>query len=103
MLVTLNYHLGGEVEKLSAIFDDDESKAKSHYESLNVGIQSLNQLVDSESNLTLVTSVKIQSRLGTGLMDFLKSTIIGFLAGWLLETPSLATICKNNTSVHKRS
>ncbi len=81
MLATLNYHLGGEVEKLSAIFDDDESKAKSHYQNLNVEIQSANHLVDSEKNLILVTSMENQRRVRARLMDFPKSTIIGFQVG----------------------
>ena len=81
MLATLNYHLDGEVEKLSAIFDDDESKAKTHYQNLNVEIQSANHLVDSENNLILVTSMENQRRVRARLMDFPKSTIIGFQVG----------------------
>lgn len=81
MLATLNYHLGGEVEKLSMIFDDDESKAKTHYQNLNVEIQPASQLVDSEKNLILVTSMENQRRIRARLMDFPKSTIIGFQVG----------------------
>jgi hypothetical protein len=81
MLATLNYHLNGEVEKLSVIFDDDESKAKTQYQNLNVEIQSANSLVDSESNLILVTSMENQRRVRSRLMDFPKSTIVGFQVG----------------------
>ncbi len=81
MLATLNYHLDGEVENLSAIFDDDESKAKTHYQNLNVEIQSATNLVDSESNLILVTSMENQRQIRARLMDFPKSTIIGFQVG----------------------
>jgi hypothetical protein len=73
--------LDGEVEKLSTIFDDDESKAKTHYQNLNVEIQSATHLVDSEKNLILVTSMENQRRVRARLMDFPKSTIIGFQVG----------------------
>ena len=72
---------GGEVEKLSAIFDDDKSKDKTHYQNLNVEIQSSNHLIDSGSNLILVTSMENQRRVRARLMDFPKSTIIGFQVG----------------------
>ena len=81
MLATLNYHLDGEVENLSAIFDDDESKAKTHYQNLNVEIQSATNLVDSENNLILVTSMENQRKVRARLMDFPKSTIVGFQVG----------------------
>jgi hypothetical protein len=81
MLSTLNYHLNGEVEKFSAIFDDDESKVNSRYQNLDVEIESASKFVDAEKNLVLITSMENQRRLRNRLMDFPKSTIIGFQIG----------------------
>ena len=81
MLSTLNYHLNGEVEKFSAIFDDDEAKVNSRYQNLDVEIQSASKFVDAEKNLVLITSMENQRRLRNRLMDFPKSTIIGFQIG----------------------
>lgn len=78
MLTTLNYHLKDHIQIFSAIFDDDASKANSRYQNLDIKIKHSSQLVDSEKNLILVTSMENQRRVRARLLDFPKSTIVGF-------------------------
>lgn len=78
MLATLNYHLGGEVENLTAIYDDDASKDGTFYQNLSVEIKSSSKLVDSQETLILVTSMENQRKIGARLSEFPKSTVLGF-------------------------
>ncbi len=78
MLATLNYHLSGEVENLSAIYDDDETKEDVYYQNLNVRIKSANQLLDKEDSLILITSMENQRKVSSRLQAFTRSTILGF-------------------------
>jgi len=78
MLATLNYHLNGEIGELSAIYDDDTSKTNSRYQNLDIEILPPGRLLDSEKNLIVVTSMENQRRLRTRLLDYPKSTIVGF-------------------------
>jgi hypothetical protein len=78
MLATLNYHLNDQVANFSAIFDDDDSKANSGYQNLSIEIKSTRELVDLERNLILVTSMENQRRVRARLLDYPKSTIVGF-------------------------
>lgn len=78
MLATLNYHLGGEVERLTAIYDDDASKDGTFYQNLRVEIKSSEKFVDSQANLILITSMENQRKIGARLLQFPKSTVLGF-------------------------
>jgi len=78
MLATLNYHLNGEVERISAIYDDDESKEDVYYKNLNIKIRSANKLSDKEENLIFITTMENQRKVSSRLQAYTKSTILGF-------------------------
>ena len=78
MLATLNYHLKDEIAKFSTIYDDDIHKAGSQYQNIDVKIESASRLSDSEDNLILVTSMENQRRVRARLLDYPKSTVVGF-------------------------
>ena len=78
VLSTLNYHLNGELEKLSATLDDDEYKVNSRYQNLKLEIRLASKFVDMEKSLVLITSMENQRRLRARLLNYPKSTIVGF-------------------------
>jgi len=78
MLPTLNYHLGGALENLLAIYDDDLLKKGSGYSNLSTRISHASELHDDIQNLIVITSMENQRKIRSRLEDFPKSSIIGF-------------------------
>lgn len=78
MLATLNYHLNNKLEEFSTVYDDDDSKAGIQYQNIDIRIDSARNLIDSEENLILVSSMENQRRVRARLLDYPKSTVIGF-------------------------
>jgi hypothetical protein len=60
MLATYNYHLGGRVEQLSGILDDDISKNGLSYKNIKINIYESSVLSESTPALILVTSLENQ-------------------------------------------
>ena len=77
MLATYNYHLGGSVEKLDAILDDNLDKNGSSYKNLNVPIIH-SSLVDIDGkSLMLITSLENQVVIRTRIKQFPSAISLG--------------------------
>ena len=68
MLATYNYHLGGKIESLKGILDDDNSKTGFTYKNIDIKIYNSTTVSESASTLMLITSLEnqlaIRNRIG---------------------------------------
>lgn len=60
MLATYNYHLGGRIESLKGILDDDISKAGFSYKNIDIKIYHSSTVSESTFALMLITSLENQ-------------------------------------------
>jgi hypothetical protein len=68
MLATYNYHLGGQIESLKGILDDDSSKTGLSYKNIDIRIYNSSRASELVPTLLLVTSLEnqlaIRNRIG---------------------------------------
>jgi hypothetical protein len=70
MLATYNYHLGGSVENLDAILDDDLDKTGSSYKNLDIPIIHPSLVDIGKKSLILITSLENQVAIRTRIKQF---------------------------------